>query len=327
MAARRPRKARSITANLSIAPALPALLAPLRNWQALLALVVANAFEELKVSVSLWMTGDWWYPVNIVEGQGVLAFEYAHGVGARRWAYNNRCFERLRRERKIVRGEHAGFSDLFVPIQTEHGLQGVFVAGPFATAWPSSADILSRWSDMSGLQGRLTDPTFSHYLSTTLSTLTLEAPLPATFERLMSCLANLVSGRGSPDALGAEAHALRQELAQARFSERMWDLARLMLDERTSPNWASHAHGDMAVIGLDQVPEHAIVGLLVGRADEPDPVGEVLRRHAFQRACVALARKIGNVASGQVGDHGAVFLVHQSGSPSTVRARLSKWHR
>jgi hypothetical protein len=35
-----------------VAPVLPALLAPLRNWQALLALVVANAFEELKLSVS-----------------------------------------------------------------------------------------------------------------------------------------------------------------------------------------------------------------------------------------------------------------------------------
>ncbi len=322
MASDRSKKARSLTANLSVAPALPLLLAPLSNSQALLALVMANAFEELNVSVSLWMTGDWWYPVNIVEGQGVLAFEYAHGVGARRWAYNNRCFERLRRERRIIRGEHAGFCDLFVPIEAEHGLQGVFVAGPFATSWPSSADILSRWSDMSGLQGRLTDPTFAHYLSTTLTTLTLEEPLPEAFERLMFCLANLVTGRGSPDALGAEAHTLRQELAQARSAERMWDLAHLMLDEKTSPNWASHAHGDMAAVGLDQVPQHAIVGLLLGRADEPDPVGEVLRRHAFQRACVALARKLKNVAICQVGDHGVAFLVHHGGPPSGLRARL-----
>jgi YesN/AraC family two-component response regulator len=64
------------------------------------------------------------------------------------------------------------------------------------------------------------------------------------------------------------------------------------------------------------------VGLLLGRTDEPDPVDEVLRRHACQRACAALARKLGNVASGQVGDHGVAFLVHHPGPASAARARL-----
>jgi AraC-like DNA-binding protein len=298
------------------------LLAPLRDWQALLSLVVANAFEELRVSVSLWMKGDWWYPINIVEGQGILAFEYAYGIGARRWAYNARCFDRVRQEHRSVLGEHGGHNDLFVPIEVGRELHGVFVAGPFATAWPTSADISARWSDMTGSQGRLTDPTFSNYLSTTLSTLTLEPPLPSDFERLLSCLVGLVSGQGSSDALGAHAYGLRQKLVQARVGERSWDFARQVLDETTAPNWAAHAHGDMAVLGLEQVPEHAIVGLLLGRSDETDPIDEALRRHAFQRACVALARKLGNVASGQVGDHGVTFLVHHPGPRASARARL-----
>jgi AraC-like DNA-binding protein len=322
MASRRAKRPRSLTSKLSIVPPLPALLAPLRDWQALLSLVVANAFEELQVSVALWMKGDWWYPIKIVEGQGILAFEYAYGVGARRWAYNARCFDRVRNEHRSVRGEHGGFSDLFVPIEVERQLHGVFVAGPFSTAWPSSADIQARWSDMTGSQGRLTDPTFSHYLSTNLSTLTLEDPLPADFERLLTCLVGLVSGQGSAETLGAQAYALRQKLVLARVAERMWDFARQVLDEKTAPNWAAHAHGDMAVLGLEQVPEHAIVGLLLGRTDEPDPIDEALRRHAFLRACVALARKLGNVASGQVGDHGVTFLVHHPGPPSATRARL-----
>src|SRR5882672_3807507 len=111
MAARRSKKARTLKPNVSAAPPLPALRAP-ANWQALLSLVVANAFEELKVGVSLWMTGDGSYPINTVEGQGVLAFEYAFGVGARRWAYNSRCLDRLSEERRIICGEHAGVSDL-----------------------------------------------------------------------------------------------------------------------------------------------------------------------------------------------------------------------
>jgi uncharacterized protein involved in response to NO len=41
-------------------------------------------------------------PVIIVEGRGVPEDgAYAHGVGARRCAYNNRCLEGLRRERRI----------------------------------------------------------------------------------------------------------------------------------------------------------------------------------------------------------------------------------
>jgi len=291
MAARRTKKARALKPNISTAPPLPALLAN-ANWQALLSLVVANAFEELKVGVSLWMTGDWSYPVNTVEGQGVLAFEYAFGVGARRWAYNSRCLDRLLEERRVVRGEHAGFSDLFVPIQSGRDLHGVLVAGPFATAWPSSADILSRWSDISGSQGRLTDPTFSHYVSTTLETLTLPPPLPAAFERLMSCLASLVAGRGSLESMGAEATALRQELVQARFAERMWDVARLMLDERTATNWASHSHGDMAALGLDarrghedraDDQEHRKLVLPVGRQMEEIPAGDAVGENAGGR--------------------------------------------
>ncbi|HEV8247015.1 MAG TPA: hypothetical protein VGP93_14660, partial [Polyangiaceae bacterium] len=111
--ARRSKTPPSLTANLSLAPPLPAVLGPVASFQALLALVAANTFDELKVNVALWVTGDWWYPVHLIEGQGVLAFEYAHGVAARRWAYNNRCFEQVRLKRRIVRGEHAGFCDLF----------------------------------------------------------------------------------------------------------------------------------------------------------------------------------------------------------------------
>src|SRR6476660_10499875 len=112
MAPRRTKSARTLSAKHSIAPPLPALLAPLQNWDALLALVLADTFEELNVSVSLWMKGDWWYPIHIVEGQGILAFEYAYGVGARRWGYNARCFDQLRKTRKVVRGTHGGFCDL-----------------------------------------------------------------------------------------------------------------------------------------------------------------------------------------------------------------------
>jgi AraC-like DNA-binding protein len=76
------------------------------------------------------------------------------------------------------------------------------------------------------------------------------------------------------------------------------------------------------VIGLEQIPEHVIAGLLLGRADQDDPVDEVIRRDAFQRACVKLATEIGNVACGRISEHGVFFLVHRRGAASRTRSKL-----
>jgi len=199
-------------------PAPEAMTPPtLPNWHGLLTPVVAHTFDELRVSVALWIAGDYWYPIHIVPN--VNDFEYEHGVASRRWAYNFRSFEEARRERKIIRGELSGFSDLFVPVQDSAGVvRGILVAGPFSTTRPTSSQILQRWNDLSGSHGRLADPSFAQYVAMTLSTLTLEGPLALTFERLMSCFERLVSARGDSQELAAEAEALRQKLLEARAS-------------------------------------------------------------------------------------------------------------
>ena len=74
-------------------------------------------------------------------------------------------------------------------------MRSVLVAGPIAIKRPSSAEVLERWYDISHAQGRLTDPSFSEYLSATLSTLTLEGPLFGAFEKLLMHFAHLVEGR------------------------------------------------------------------------------------------------------------------------------------
>jgi AraC-like DNA-binding protein len=282
--------------------------------------VVAHAFSELRISVALWLSGDWWHPIHLEPS--VSSFEYDHGVATRRWAYNFRCFAQVKKEKKAVRAEHAGFSDLFVPVQDKAGVRAIFVAGPFATARPTSAELLQRWLALSGSHGRLTDPSFSQYLTATLDTLTLEGPLLADFERLLSCFAGLVVGHGDPTALAAQAETLRSKLSEARATERMWDAARNMTDERTARAWPRHAHETLARLGMKRGPQHVVVGLLVGRRDEPDPVDDLLRRNAFQRACVALSRRMGDMVCGQVGDHGVVFLADYVGSSARTHARL-----
>jgi HEPN domain-containing protein len=65
-----------------------------------------------------------------------------------------------------------------------------------------------------------------------------------------------------------------------------------------------------------------LVGLTVSRTKAGDPVDEVIRRDAFQRSAVELARATGDVIAGQVGDHGVVFLSAATGSAERKRRKL-----
>jgi AraC-like DNA-binding protein len=292
----------------------------------LLAPLVANAFEELRISVSVALWTDLgpyptWHPFHVVPN--IASFEYEHGVEARRWRYNHRTFSQVRRERRAIRGEHAGFHDLFVPLGDAREVNAVIVAGPYATTRPTHAEVHDRWQSLTGSQPKIADPSFSHYLSMTLGTLTLEGPLAGTFERFMSCFARMAAGTGPVENLAQEAAALRGKLSQAVFMERMWEETRSMVDERTAGLWATLSQlRRLEFLGLDKPPQHAVAGLLVGRPDELGAIEDVLRRDAFQRASVALARKSGDSVCARVGDHGVAFLVDYQGSAARTRARL-----
>jgi AraC-like DNA-binding protein len=298
----------------------------LPTWPTLLAPLAANAFEELRISVSVALWTDQgpyptWHPFHTVPN--VAAFEYEHGVEARRWRYNHRTFAQARSERRAVRGTHAGFHDLFVPLVGQGEIDAVVVAGPFALARPTFGEVDERWHWLTDSHPRMADPSFSHYLTTTLGTLTLEGSLAATFERFMSCFARMVAGHDGGEALAQEARMLRGKLAQAVFVERAWDEARAMVDERTAGLWSTLSQlRRLEFLGLDKPPQHVVAGLLIGRPDELGAVEDVLRRDAFQRAAVALARKAGHVVCGRIGDHGVAFLVDAQGSAVRVRARL-----
>ncbi len=283
---------------------------------AFLAVNVATAFEVLRVGAVIWDGKDW----ALVHAEpSLVSFELEHGLEFERFKYNTRSVARARRERKPLLGEHAGLTDWFVPITSGDRVEGVLVTGPFATAQPTSADVMRRWRGLTGRQGHPADPEFARYLSTTLSTLVLEGAHVTHFQRFLTFFARLLAGEGRADALAAEAFALRDKLEEARFVERTWGSVRSMVDERTARAWESQSKGDdLARIGLSRVPELVLVGLIVARQAEPDPVDQLLTRHAFQRACVELARKTGRAISGQVGDHGVMFL---SAAPGSLQRR------
>jgi AraC-like DNA-binding protein len=115
---------------------------------------------------------------------------------------------------------------------------------------------------------------------------------------------------------------LVEQLLDARSAERTWEIARSMVDDRTAQRWWTPIMADVLTrLGFKSPPRHAVVGLLRGRDDEPDPIDEALRRNAFQRAAAHHARAWGGLVSGRVGEHGIVILA--AGASTSARARAA----
>jgi AraC-like DNA-binding protein len=295
--------------------------APFRH--ALVSPLVAGVLDELDVGVSLWELGSWYGIHALPDLRDPVSFELEHGAETERFAYNVRCLDEARRTKTTVVAEHAGYTDLFVPIVSAGRADGVLVTGPLERSRPTSAEILSRWRFLTGRQGQPSDPEFAHYLEVARSVLVLDGPRFALYRELVECFARLMASEGDADKLHARIRLLGARLGEARLADRTWAIARAIVDERTSRSWASPARlSRLRVIGLSRCPEHVAVGLVVSRERGADPVDEAIRREAFQRACVELARRTGEAASGKVGGHGVTLLCAKKGSAARVRRFL-----
>jgi AraC-like DNA-binding protein len=300
-------------------PAEHATRSPTLTRHAVLAPIAARVFELLGVGASFFHR-SW---LDLRESIGVAAFELEHGQDLERFAYNTRCIEEALRTRATVRGRHAGFADLFVPVSVDGRADAVLVTGPFATERATSVEILERWRALTGRAGSLEDPEFFHYVTTTLATLSLDAPQTAAFSRLVERLASLMAGRGSAPELYVEIESCMDLLMGARLADRMWEAARAMVDEATSRSWAALSRdAHKKELGLTRFPEHALVGAFVSRAQGTSPLDDLLVCDAFRRACIDLARSIGNVVTGKVGDNGVSFLLASRAPPDRARAKL-----
>jgi AraC-like DNA-binding protein len=279
-------------------------------------------FKNLGVSAALWEHGIEWMPIHTEPN--VSSFEPEHGMESERQAYNDRLSAAVLRTKKTMRGEHAGYSDLFVPIMMRKKVVALLVTGPFALTRPSSEDILARWKWLTGRTGHPADPEFASYLAATLGTLVLDRGKLAIFQRLLECLARLMAGEGDAEKLANLSQSLRAELELARFVERTWDKVREIVDHRSSRGWRSERINDanLRYLGLPRTADGVLAGLIVGGSSGHDSVDEALRRDAFQRSSVQLAKDIGGAVAGRVGDHGIVFLTGTSGGVHRKKQRL-----
>jgi AraC-like DNA-binding protein len=289
---------------------------PARTFTAALSAV---ALRDLGIGVSIWSDGVW-RPIHAPDS--IVEFEVALGAELPRWSHNERAINKARTTLRPVLAEHAGFSDLFVPIIVGSRADAVLIAGPFARERPSSAGVSERWYEIAHARASMSDPRFSAYLAATFATLTLEGPLLGAFRALIGCLSRALGGQGDAGKLARQWNALIEKLLLARSAERMWEVARSMVDERTAARWWTPIMRDSLLrIGLKAPPGHVVVGLLRGRPDEADPIDEALRRDAFQRAATGLTRAWGALTCGKVGDHGIVLLA--SGASKGARARAA----
>ncbi|HEV8244764.1 MAG TPA: hypothetical protein VGP93_03315, partial [Polyangiaceae bacterium] len=299
--------------------ATPAIRTP--NTHAILAQVLARVFTEIDVSASL-IDGLTWYPINALPN--VATFEMAHGMENKRWAYNDRCLDRVRREGGVVLGQHAGFHDLFAVVGAKDS-PWTLVAGPFALRRPGASDVLSRWREVTGDHGHASDPEFLRYVSMTLGTATLDGSKLERFKEVLACFGRLLDARGDVGRLSAEVSNLRESLADVRFVERMWDAVREMIDERTAGSWVSTGRlRSLMHMGLERLPQHVLVGLLTGRERDADPVDDLFQRDAFQRACLEMGRKRGRTLCGRIADHGVILVVDESATGARLRAKLEE---
>jgi AraC-like DNA-binding protein len=281
---------------------------------------ISKLFGELEIGASIHRNSLW---LEVHATPSVLDFELEHGILNERYVYNERLIRRARREGKALIGMHAGFADLFVPIQAPGGSPGVLVVGPFSRQRPSTTDILERWHALTGRQGHPADAEFMHYLGRSLSTVVFEGKRLTQFQRLIECLAGLMVATSADADLVTEVETLIAELSSVHLVERIWEAARSMVDGRTSRAWSDPARFEgRKRVGLTRFPEHVVVGLFVSQRRDLDPVEDLVRRNAFQRACVELGRTRDNVVCGKIGDHGVTFLGAGSAPAARARRRL-----
>jgi AraC-like DNA-binding protein len=161
-------------------------------------------------------------------------------------------------------------------------------------------------------------------VATTLATTTFDRDDFRMFERCVTCLARLLDGSDDGERLASEGSVLREKLWHVRLAERMWEVSRALVDDHPHGgfnHWRAREH-DSIEMGVTRQPTDVVVGLMMGAEDKSDPVDDLLRRDAFQRALVELATSRGGLLCGRIGDHGVALLV-DAGVGARQKARVA----
>jgi AraC-like DNA-binding protein len=281
-------------------------------------------FQRIGIGLTM-VDAQGWHGIHVIM---VIQWELEFARESARATYNDGCLASAVETKSPVLGRHQGQTDFFVPICRHGGVSAVLIAGPFYPRPLRSTDLLDQWRELSGRYGHLDDPSFARFALSALSTVMLDRRQLSALRRLLVIVATLLASRGDPETLLAEAEQLVDYVAEATFAERMWLAANYMVDPGTARMWqSSRLRDQLAELNMRRVPSHVLVALVANRLDEPDPVEDLVRRNAFQRAAVDLARARGETGCARVGDHGVAFLLPAERSETRARARFDDMAR
>jgi AraC-like DNA-binding protein len=294
------------------------------SWSghSLLATVVTGAFQTLGLSAAIWEQDHEW--LSLYVEPNITRFEAEHGLELKRGSYNARQRAIALKTKKPVLGEHAGFSDFFVPVVVREEVVALLVTGPFARQRPTAASILESWHWLTGRRGHPTDPEFAEYMAATLSTLVLEGDRVEVLREMLECLAQLMAEEGDAEKIVNRAEVLRGKLVDVRQVEESWRVVERLVDERISRGSQSRINAwALGRLGLSAPPRGVLIGLAVQDRAGVDPVDEAVRRDELQRKSVELARRWSNVLVGRVGVRGVVLLSGEPGGAEHRRPKLT----
>jgi AraC-like DNA-binding protein len=273
---------------------------------ALVVPMAIEAFRRLGIAAYIHDQADHWFRLN--SEPSVARHEIEHSR-LERFSYNRRFLAAARRERKLIRAELGGQTDFFVPIVARGECVAILISGPVELHAPSGEEIEERWRALTGRKAHPADGAFASYLSIVLGTAVLDGDRLALFERLLQQVAALLAGEGDADARINAIERVRAKLDSLRAVERSFKAVASMVDERQERLWSAHPLAyTLGELGLSRVPNHVLVAL-TAEGSGTNPVAEAVQHHAFQRHSAELAQSMRDVIAGQVGDHGAVFLM------------------
>ena len=70
-----------------------------------------------------------------------------------------------------------------------------------------------------------------------------------------------------------------------------------------------------------------LVGLIAGKENELDPIDDLIRRDAFQRAAVTLGQRTGGMLAGRIGGGIVLLVCDRRGGPRTQQKLTDLGHQ
>jgi AraC-like DNA-binding protein len=287
-------------------------------------LAAQNAFTSfIDIPCSLVTRSGSWIVVYASQAPSWALTHVALGGRKARTSYNALNVEQVLETREPRQTELNGFSDLWVPIESQGRCDNLLVTGPFLRRRWSAAEIRESYQELTGQRPEPGSASLLRYARTVLATQVLGEQELANLTGFLRNFAELLAGVGDARAHAEQFwHQTRRDFS--RLPSAQLRKGALLVDPVASWIWAEGMRPwDAEELGVEALPNVALAVLPVPNAGAADESLELLvRAERFQIECVALARRMPSTIAARLEDTGALFLLHVSPKLNRTQRRL-----